>query len=76
MWLSQKHKVNSRKPDVICTIYTLTIWMELKFDTFQQACNSFASDNVVVCGPGPIIQRDDWGAAKRKRESKLIMLQV
>jgi hypothetical protein len=66
MCLSQKLKINSRKPDVICTIYTLSIWMELKFDIFQQACNLFASDNVVVRGPGPIILRDDWGVAKEK----------
>jgi hypothetical protein len=50
--------------------------MELKFDIFQQACNSFVSDNVVVCGPGPIVQRDDWDVAKRKREGRLIILQV
>jgi len=42
--------------------------MELKFDIFQQACNSFAIDNVVVCGPGPIIQRDEgtWPIEKGK----------
>jgi hypothetical protein len=50
--------------------------MELKFDTFQQAFNSFANDKVKVCGPGPIIQRDDWGVATVKNEGKLIMLQV
>jgi len=47
--------------------------MKLKFNTFQQAFNSFASANVAVCGPGPIIQRDDWGVATRKREGKLTL---
>ena len=76
MCLSQKHKIYSRTPDVIYTIYTLSSWMELKFDIFQQVCNSSASDKVVACGPGPIIQRNDWGVAKRKRKGKLLMLQV
>jgi hypothetical protein len=50
---SQKHKINLRTPDVIYAIYTPSISMELKFDTFQQDCNSFASDNAVVCGQDP-----------------------
>ena len=63
-------------PDVIYAIYTLTNSMDIKFDTFQKDCNMFASDNDVVCGPGPIIQRDDWTVGKRKMEGKLTMLQV
>jgi len=73
---SQKHKINLQTPDVIYDIYTPSISMEPKFYTFQQDCNTFVRDSVLVCDPGPIVMRDDCSVAKRKMEGKLTMLQV